>query len=386
MLATNGVKRLQHVPVITVAYAALLVLGYGLQQAGVDLSALQLTPRRFTSWALLTTSFLHVSPLHLIGNLGWLLLLGSIVEQGVRRYEYLLVLVVGGMVASAVQVVVVLSAQPESAGVPIVGASGVVAAIIGVFSVRFFATDLRLGRLAIPSLWVVMLWLAPQLVGAVRTIAEGRLSPVGYWGHLGGFMAGLVLALALRMTRTGMRSYLAQQLIQARSRGDIIEALRIARSWCQIEPDSVQAHLAAARAALAAGDENLSVQHYQHALTLCEIVNDSVMGVEVFREKQQHLPLHPLPPEMCLRWCLRTAQAGYPQEALEPLLQLAQRAAGTPEGESALLQAARIALQQMHQSSYATTLLERFLQLYPYSPSAGYARELLRQAQRQQTD
>lgn len=367
-------------PWITVGICLLVLAGYIAQQAGVSTHGLTLVPQRFTAWSLLTTCFLHVTPAHLLGNLLWLLLVGSILERAVRRYEYLLVLLLGGIVASSVQAIVVLTSQPERAQSPIMGASGMVAAVIGAFAVRFFAADMRVGKVSLPALWVILLWLIPQLVGALHTLTEGGLGTVGYWGHLGGFVAGLTLALALRMTRTGARGYLAEQLLQAQERGDLLEALRIAEGWCQLEPDSVQAHLTAARMALAAGDEALSLKHYLRSLSLCEIRNDTRAGVDIFLEIRQHLPAHPLPREIWLRWSLRTAQAGHCEEALESLQQLSEAATDTPEGENALLQSARITLQNLHQSHKASALLQRFLKQYPHSALTAYALELLRQA------
>jgi tetratricopeptide (TPR) repeat protein len=256
-----------------------------------------------------------------------------------------------------------------------------VAAVIGAFAVRFFALDVRVGKVSIPSLWIILLWLIPQLVGAIRTLVEGGLGTVGYWGHLGGFITGLVLALALRMTRAGARSYLQQQLVQAQARGDVLEALRIAQAWCHLEPDSIQAHLTAARMALTSSDEPESLKHYQQSLALCEVSNDTKTGVDIFLESRQHLPTRLLPREMCLRWSLRAAQAGHPEEALEALRQLTESAADTPEGENALLQSARITLQQLQQPDRAVALLERFLQQYPHSALTSYALSLLRQAQ-----
>ncbi|MGC8783314.1 MAG: rhomboid family intramembrane serine protease [Armatimonadota bacterium] len=370
----------RRVPWVTVGVCLLMLAGYTAQRAGVSTHLLQLVPQRFTAWSLLTTCFLHVTPAHLLGNLLWLLLFGSMVELAVRRYEYLLVLLCGGAVASAVQATVVLVAQSERAESPIMGASGMVAAVIGAFAVRFFAVDVRIGKASIPGLWIILLWLIPQLVGAMRTLAGSGLGTVGYWGHLGGFIAGLALAMALRMTRTGARSYLIQQLVQAQARGDVLASLRIAQAWCQLEPDSVQAHLTVARTALAAGDETLSLQHYGHSLTLCELRNDTKTGVDIFLETRQHLPSCPLPREVCLRWSLRAAQAGHYQEAMGSLLQLAESAPDTPEGENALLQSARIALQQTRQSDKAIALLQHFLKQYPHSALTAYALDLLRQA------
>lgn len=366
---------------VTIVTCVLMLAGYLLQQVDPLPRLLQLVPAQLTLWSLLTTCFLHANLAHLLGNLAWLLLFGSLMEPRTQRLKYLLVLWGGGVVASATQTAVVLVAYPERSASRIVGASGMVAALIGAFAVRFYATEVRLGKVSLPSLWITLLWFVPQLGGALRTLAQGGLGTVGYWGHLGGFLTGMVLALALRMTQEGTRSYLMQRLRQAQERGDLLEALRIAEGWSQLEPASVQAHRTAARTALSAGEEALSLNHYRQCLTLCEQQGDTATGVEVFLELRRQLPDASLSPEIWLRWGLRAAQAGYYREAMDSLQQLAEVAADTPEGENALLQAARIALRHLRQPKKATSLLQRFLERYPHSALTAYAQELWRQAQ-----
>lgn len=355
---------------VTVGTCLLTVASYALSQLGVSLEALYLVPQRLTAWSLLTSCFVHISLAHLAGNLLWLLIFGILVERAIPRYQYLLVLLVGGITASLVQVGVVLLSEPEHVQSPILGASGMVSAVIGAFAVRFFAEDIRLGRLSVPGLWIIALWLVPQLVGALRTLAEGG-GTVGYWGHLGGFIAGLVLALLLRMAHGGF----SQLVSSAQAQGDILQALRLAEGWCQAEPGSLQAHLSAARLAQQVGDDQLATRYYQQALSLCERRNKVKNGVKIFLEAQASLP-----PDVRLRWALRAEQAGYWQEALPVLQQLAVDAMGTPDGENALLQSARITLQRAHQPDKAVTLLQRFLKQYPHSSLVPYAQDLLRQA------
>ncbi|MEJ5251344.1 MAG: rhomboid family intramembrane serine protease [Chthonomonadetes bacterium] len=364
-------------PLITTAICLLMAAGYLLWQGEMSLRSLYLVPQRFAFWSPFTSCFLHVSAAHLVGNLLWLIVFGTMVERAVRRAEYLLVLVAGGTVASLTQAWVILTFQPDRAGVPIMGASGMVAAVIGAFAVRFFAENVQVWKVSMPSLLPVALWLIAQLAGAMRTLIEGG-GTVGYWGHLGGFITGLVLALSLRMTRAGARSYLLQQMTTAQRQGDLLQALRIAQGWCELEPGSVQAALTAARIAHTVGEESLSAKYYQQALALCDAQDETKTGVDTFLEARQHAV--PLPPEVCLRWSLRAEQAGYWQEALEALQNLADTAQGTPEGENALLQSARITLQYLNQPLQAVALLERFLKQHPNSPLTAYALDLLRQA------
>lgn len=360
-------------PLVTIGICLLIVAGYLLPLGGISPEALYLVPQQLTFWSPLTSCFLHASPAHLLDNLLWLLIFGTLLERATRRYQYVLVLIGGGIIASLVQAGVILFYQPERAQLPIVGASGMVSAVIGASAVRFFAENMRIGKIAVPSLWIIALWFILQLIGAMRMLAEGG-GTVGYWGHLGGFVAGLLLALLLRIAR----GYFTQLVNTAQAQGDILQALRIAEGWCQAETRSPQAHLTAARLAQQAGDDRLAANHYQQALSLYERANRIQEGVNIFLEIPAHL--RSLPPQVHLKWALRAAQAGHPQEAQEALLQLADTAAGTPEGENALLQSAQITIQQIRQPDKAVVLLQRFLKEYPHSPLTPYARDLLRQA------
>lgn len=364
-------------PWVTVGTCLLAAAGYVLPRLGISLEPLYLVPQRLTAWSLLTSCFLQVSLVHLAGNLLWLLIFGTFVERATYRYQYLLVLIGGGIAASLTQAGVILVSQPERVQSPILGASGMVAAVIGAFAVRFFAEDVPIGRLSVPALWIIALWLVPQLVGALRTLAEGE-GTVGYWGHLGGFVTGLVLALLLRMARSGAQSYFARSVAEAQVQGDILQALRIAEGWCEVEPQSSQAHLTTARLAQQAGDSSLAAGYYRRSLSLCEAQNRAKEGVRVFLEMRMYW--RSLPPEIHLKWALRAAQAGHWQEAQEALLQLADTAVGIPEGETALLQAARLTLERIRQPGMAVDLLERFLKEYINSSLTPYARGLLRQA------
>lgn len=360
-------------PWVTIGTCLLVVAGFVLPQLKVSLEPLYLVPQRLTVWSLLTSCFVHVSLAHLAGNLLWFLIFGTLLERAIRRYQYVLVLIGGGMVASLVQAGVVLVSQPDRAQLPIVGASGIVSAVIGTFAVRFFAEDVWIGKITVPSLWIIALWFILQLTGAMRTLAEGG-GTVGYWGHLGGFVTGLLIALLLRIAR----DHFTQLINTAQAQGDILQALRIAEGWCLAEPQSLQASLTAGRLAQQAGDNQLAARYYRQALSLCEKQNRMAEGGQIFTEMQSSASS--LPPEMRLRWSLRAEQAGYWQEAFHALQQLAEEAVDTPEGENALLQSARIVLQQAQQADKAVTLLQKFLKQYPHSSLLPYAQDLLRQA------
>ena len=87
-------------PLVTIGICLLIVAGYLLPLEGISLEVLYLVPQRVTLWSPLTSCFLHASPAHLLDNLLWLLIFGTLLERATRRYQYALVLIIGGIIAS----------------------------------------------------------------------------------------------------------------------------------------------------------------------------------------------------------------------------------------------------------------------------------------------
>jgi membrane associated rhomboid family serine protease len=149
----------------------------------------------------LTSMFLHGSWMHLLGNMWFLWIFGNNVEDSMDRPRFLLFYLAGGIAAAAAQVV----ANPAS-GVPMVGASGAISAVMGAYLVLFprvrVWTLVPIGFLftsiALPA-WVMLLyWMGLQLVSGVLSIGlGGEGGGVAFWAHVGGFLAGLVLVKPL---------------------------------------------------------------------------------------------------------------------------------------------------------------------------------------------
>ncbi len=149
----------------------------------------------------LTSMFLHGSWMHLLGNMWFLWIFGNNVEDSMDRPRFLLFYLAGGIVAAAGQVV----AAPAS-GVPMVGASGAISAVMGAYLVLYprvrvwtlVPIGFLLTSIALPA-WVMLLyWMGLQLVSGVLSIGlGGEGGGVAFWAHVGGFLAGLVLVKPL---------------------------------------------------------------------------------------------------------------------------------------------------------------------------------------------
>ena len=163
------------------------------QEAGVPIEDVDEPPAYLT---IFTSMFMHGGWLHIIFTLLFLWIFGNNVEDSMGKARYILFYLLGGVAAVAAQVVV----SPDST-VPMVGASGAIAAVLGGYALLypharvltlFFAFFIFL--LEIPAMVLLGLWILLQFLPAVGQLAQpdvGDGGGVAYFAHIGGFIFGL---------------------------------------------------------------------------------------------------------------------------------------------------------------------------------------------------
>ena len=193
-----------HNPTRSVAWmtgciAAICVCVFGLQWIGILGFEGAFFPRdaavlaRLPMWV--THQFLHGGIAHLLGNLLFLAIFGNNIEDRVGHVPFLLFYTFCGACAAASQMI-----GTPAGNVPMVGASGAIAGVMGGYLVLFpkvRVETLVLGfRLVRMPAWLLLgLWFLWQLLLANPSGLAGaaRGGGVAYWAHAGGFMAGVVL-------------------------------------------------------------------------------------------------------------------------------------------------------------------------------------------------
>jgi membrane associated rhomboid family serine protease len=146
-------------------------------------------PEKSPWFAIFTSMFLHGSVAHALFNMWFLWIFGNNVEEAFGKIGYLVIYLVGGVAATLVFVF----ANPSST-VPLVGASGAIAAILGVYAVFFPGHRI----ISLVGIWLVPLPAALFL--GIWFIAQFGLggTNVAWEAHAGGFAFGLIAALFLR--------------------------------------------------------------------------------------------------------------------------------------------------------------------------------------------
>src|SRR6266536_3290659 len=152
------------------------------------------------SWwqSVFVAMFLHGGWLHIGGNMLFLWVFGNNVEDKIGRIPYLLFYLFCGVVASAAQILV-----DPSSPIPNLGASGAIAGVLGAYLVMFPRRRVYslvpivfiFTLLPLPAIVVLGFWFVLQFFSGVTTVANHLNGGVAYFAHIGGFAAGLILAL-----------------------------------------------------------------------------------------------------------------------------------------------------------------------------------------------
>ena len=160
--------------------------------------AYALVPARLNLSALVTSMFLHGGWMHLIGNMWFLWIYGDNVEDVLGHGKYLLFYVICGVIAALAQFAI----GPYSR-VPILGASGAIAGVMGAYLIKFphsrivtlipiffFFTTVE-----IPAVLILAYWFLLQFLSGVGSIGYSQVSQggVAFFAHIGGFIAGMIL-------------------------------------------------------------------------------------------------------------------------------------------------------------------------------------------------
>ncbi len=143
---------------------------------------------------LATTIFIHVGLIHLAGNMLFLWVFGDNVEDAMGHGRFLVFFILCGTVASLVHALV----SPEQHR-PLIGASGGVSGVVAAYlilypRVRIWGLFLKGIPLRLPAYGAIGFWFALQFVAAFF----GGDEAVGWFAHLGGFLAGAILIPVMR--------------------------------------------------------------------------------------------------------------------------------------------------------------------------------------------
>ena len=158
---------------------------------------------------LITSAFLHGGLMHLAGNMLFLHIYGDNLEDEMGHIKFLIFYLLCAVAAGGIQTV----SAPLS-DIPVVGASGAVAGVMGGYLLLYPKAKVDVLLILVIYFkifslyaWIVLsLWFGLQLLNGA--LLPSDTAGVAYWAHIGGFVTGLALCVPLFL-RLGGTSYWA---------------------------------------------------------------------------------------------------------------------------------------------------------------------------------
>lgn len=221
--------------------------------------------------SMVTSLFVHGGWLHILGNMLFLFLSGPFIEDKYGRSIFAGLYLFSGIAGNLAH-----AGHDSASLIPLVGASGAIAGVMGAFLIRLGASRIRFlifpviflpmlrFKALLPAFVVIPLWMAEQVFYA-RTAPDAGTA---WWAHIGGFGFGFAAALALKVMRVeeavihpaiekeiGLtQNPSLEAAMDARLKGDLQTARREIRKVLASEPDNVDAWTESYETALLARD------------------------------------------------------------------------------------------------------------------------------------
>lgn len=157
---------------------------------------------------LITYAFLHGGIAHLAGNMFFLRLFGRTMEDELGWKKYLSLFILGSVVSG-----IFFMATASKKDIPCVGASGAISAIMGAYLILFPKARLRFNLIhpftlqkitatEISSSYYILSWIIMNLFFGMLS-SGGKTTGIAYWGHIGGFIAGVIFIEAHKNLKRG---------------------------------------------------------------------------------------------------------------------------------------------------------------------------------------
>lgn len=335
--------------------------------------------------------FLHGDLGHLLGNMFFLLAVGFLVEGALGRAVYL-----GGYLLGGLGALGLFIAVNTGSSTPLVGASGAISALMGMYAVLFgrrrisffYYIGVYFDYVKAPAVLLLLLWLGFELLQYFWLAPD---SQVAYMAHVGGLLTGAVAAaVLLRIPGLVDRDYLAQNdrktalaaqraTVEAHmERLDFDKALPLLKQLLVEQPQDqglLKAAVTCARFTPAGED------YHQLAQEVFQLPQGQVEQerwvLETYRGYVSHAkPRARLPAPTVRALAGRFTHGGHFTEAERMVEVMVQHSATFTDAPAALVRLAN-ALQRRQQGQRARHYFHMLLERFPTAPEAAVARQVL---------
>jgi membrane associated rhomboid family serine protease len=351
---------------------------------GIDLSApgalpVGFVPARPSVGAWLASAFIHADLLHLAGNMLFLWLFATLTEDVFGHWVLLGAYFAGHLGATALHSLLAAVAMPFDMDIPLVGASGAIAGIMGLTAACFLQTKVRVWYLALWYLYFrtdiveigaplfVGLWVGWELVQGLVLSGLGIPSQSAHWAHVGGFVVGLGLALSLRLRSRVVHSDLVDGQQPPETAFEAFAQMAELEKMSRKVPHDPEVWLALGRARELSRKGERAAEAYQQALALALRQRREEEAVRAYDGLRESGATMGITGSMQFALACALCERGRELEALPVFRKVADAATGGADVETALIRAGDIARGVPGKETDARNYYARLLREYPNS-------------------
>lgn len=365
-----------------------LKIEYELKQSVISTRQYGFIPDQPSLLTSFTYMFMHASTGHLVGNMIFLWIVGCMLEMGLGRIRYTVLYIIGGLFAGWAFWLVYMTST-----IPLVGASGAIAGLMGAFAVLFGKKRVKIfyylgfyfNYIKIPAFILLPIWLGKEFY----QLFGGGASHVAYVAHIGGLIGGALYGLiCLKLTIGFDRDVIKDTPV------DEIAPL-IEKALKQIAELDMETGQMLLEKALAKEPENIEV--LTHLFNVCKLdpedkkyhevtqkllfeltrsCNTYEKAHHIYTDYLRHTKRPRLTPQLYLQLGTMFAATGHLEIALKIISMLLKKVPESPGVPTALLKLAR-AFCQKGMAKNGNQCLRLICNKYPESSEAQLARKSL---------
>jgi membrane associated rhomboid family serine protease len=335
-----------------------------------------------------TYMFLHGSVGHLFGNMVFLWIVGCMLEMGLGRMYYSGLYVIGGLAAAGLFWLVYMNST-----VPVVGASGAIAGLMGAFAVLFgrkkvkifYSLGFYFNYLKIPAIILLPIWIGNEFF----QLFFGSARHVAYVAHIGGLMGGALLGymtLKFSLTVNGHVfedetedevSPLLEKALSHISELDMVTGSQLLEQVLAKDPENIDAltHLFNVYK-LDPEDEKFHKTSKKLIFQLSRSYDTYEKAHQIYQEYLRHARHPRLSPQLYVQLSAIFVAMGQLESAVKILAKLVKKVPEAPGIPTALLKLAR-AYRQNGMSAKWARCLQLICHIYPETAEAQVAKKSL---------
>jgi membrane associated rhomboid family serine protease len=344
------------------------------------------------AWVL--SMFMHGGIMHLAGNMLFLWLFATLTEDVFGAWLMLGIYVASNLGATLFHSLVGGLFAPGSLDVPVVGASGAIAGIMGLSAICFTQTRVRIWYLVwfmiyyfrtdvfeIAAPVALGLWVAWEvfqgLIGTASEAAGMAGGGVAHWAHVGGFAVGLAVAYGFRLRQRVVRTDLVEGHDAPESSHQAYSSAGELERVTRETPDDAEAWYALGRARELTGLRDRAAEAHARAVGLFLRQRKEDEAVRAYRAFKEYGNPLALPPDVRFPLACALSERGMNEDALRFFRDVGQASVPSEQTETALVRAGEIARALPGHEAEAVDCYQKLLRDYAYGPWRSLAMERL---------